>query len=210
MNTFQFFLLLLSFTIFYRFFKQLFSQNYPKRGVDFEASREDKQIGHFTNMNKSFQEPPQRVSRLEELNHMADESIEKGDFDEAKKALDSALIVKNDDIETASKLGFVLMKLKYFKDAKEIFEKILLSKPDDDMIYSNLATIYRELSQNDKSIEHHQIAIALDNDYAPHYFNYANTLYSLGKRDEALNMYKKAYELDSDIKEAKNMIEKLK
>ena len=210
MSAFQFFLLLLSFTIFYRFFKQLFSQNYPKRGVDFEASREDKQIGGSTNMNKSFQREPKRLSRLEELNFMANESIAKNDFSEAKKALESALIVQNDDIETISKLGFVLMKLKNFEEAKDIFEQILASNSQDDMTHSSLATIYRELSQNDKSIEHHKLSIELDNSYAPHYFNYANTLYNLENRDEALDMYKKAYELDSDIKEAKDMIEKLK
>ena len=209
MNTFQFFLLLLSFIIFYRFFKQLFSQNYPKRGVDFEAKREDEQIGNFTNMNMSFQKPPQKLSRLDELNIMANESIEKGDFNEAKKALDSAMIVEKDNIETMKKLGFVLIKLKNFKEAKDIFEQILLQDNQDDMIHSNLATIYRELSNSDKAIEHHKLAIELDNDYAPHYFNYANTLYKLGENNKALDMYKKAYELDSDIKEAKKMIEKL-
>ncbi len=210
MNTFQFFLLLLSFIIFYRFFKQLFSQNYPKRGVDFEAKREDEQISNFTNMNMSFQKPPQRLSRLDELNIMADESIEKGDFDEAKKALDSAMIVAKDDNETLNKLGFVLMKLKNFQEARDIFEQILVQNNQDDMIHSNLATIYRELSNSDKAIKHHKLAIELDNSYAPHYFNYANTLYKLGENTQALDMYKKAYELDNDIKEAKEMIEKLK
>ena len=209
MSAFQFFLLLLSFTIFYRFFKQLFSQSYPKRGIDFEASREDKQISSFANINKSFQREPKRLTRLEELNMMADESIAKNNFDDARKALDSALIVQDDDIQTISKLGFVLMKLKNFEEAKDIFEQILANDLEDDMVHSNLATIYRELSQNDKSIEHHKLSIELDNSYAPHYFNYANTLHILDDDIKALEMYKKAYELDSDIEEAKNMIDKL-
>jgi len=210
MSAFQFFLLLISFMIFYKFFKQLFSQNYPKRGIDFEAKQEDKEIGNFTNINKNFQRPSERLSRLDELNIMADKSIEKGDFNEAKKALDSALIVSKNDNKTMNKLGFVLMKLKYFEDARDIFKKILTQNPQDDIIHSNLATIYKELSNNEKALKHHQLAIELDKDYAPYYFNYANTLYKMGNNSEALENYKKAYKLDNNIKEAEDMINKLK
>jgi len=210
MSAFQFFLLLLVFTIFYRFFKQLFSSNYPKRGVDFDSSRDDENIGNITSMNRNFnKQVPREVSRFEELNALADEAIEKGDFLEAQKALQSALIVQKENQETLGKYGFVSIKLEDYSEAKDTFEQLLALDEHDDMAHAQLANVYHKLSQSDDAINHHKRSIELDDAFAPHYFNYANTLYDLGKNDEALSMYQKAYELDSSIEEAKTMIEKL-
>lgn len=209
MTPFQFILLLLTLSIFYIFFKQLFSGNYPKRGVDFEAKREDDQIGSISNMGRSFQRPVVRPSRFEELTSLADEAIEKKDFDEAKKALQSALIVEKDNAEALSKYGFVLMQLNEYQEAKEVYENIIKIDKDDDMAYAVLANCYNKLSLETQAITHHKISIKLDDEYAPHYFNYANTLYDMKNLKEALTMYQKAYKLDSSLDDAKKMIEML-
>ncbi|NPA28400.1 MAG: hypothetical protein GXN91_05110, partial [Epsilonproteobacteria bacterium] len=75
MNEFQLFLFLIAVGIFAIFFKQLFSGNYPKRGIDYEAKLPDSQIGGISEPTKVFKSAEdKRVSRVEELFRIADES----------------------------------------------------------------------------------------------------------------------------------------
>jgi len=209
MSIFQLFLFILAGSILYLFFKQLFSDSYPKRGVDFEAKRADEQIGGINRPDKTFSTPKVEPSRLEQLSAMADEAVEKGNFDEAKKALQSALIIDRENIEILQKSGFVFTKLEEYDRAKECYEQILKQDENDDMANASLANVLHKLNENEEAEKYHEIAIMLDPDYAPHHFNYANTLYDLGRKDEALIGYKKAYELDSTIDIAKEMIIKI-
>lgn len=84
MTTFQLFLLIVAGGVFYLFFKQLFSGNYPKRGVDFEAKLPDERIGGINRPDKTFSQPKISVSRIEQLIRMTDEAIEKGDRSEVR------------------------------------------------------------------------------------------------------------------------------
>jgi len=209
MTTFQLLLLIIAGGIFYLFFKQLFSGNHPKRGVDFEAKVADDQIGGVNRPDKTFSRPTVAPSRMEQLLSMADEAVAKNDLDEAKKALQSALIIDENNIEVLQRSGYVAMQTKDYEEAKEYYEKIISLDEKDDMAHVALANAYHKLGDEDKAEKHHEEAIKLDPEYAPHHFNYANTLYDLGRNDEALVSYKKAYEFDASLEEAKEMIAKL-
>ncbi|PHS37435.1 MAG: hypothetical protein COB07_10555 [Sulfurovum sp.] len=209
MSTFQLLLLIIAGGVFYLFFKQLFSGNHPKRGVDFEAKVADDQIGGINRPDKTFSKPTVGPTRMEQLLHMADEAVQKEDYDEAKKALQSALIVEKNSIEVLQRSGYVAMHNHEYDEAKEYYEKIITLDPDDDMAHVSLANALHKLDDEAGAQKHHEEAIKLDPEYAAHHFNYANTLYDLGRKDEALVGYKKAYELDNTLDEAKQMIEKL-
>ena len=209
MSSFQLLLFLISAVIFYLFFKQLFSGSYPKRGIDFEATKEDEQIGGVSEMNKTFSQPQPKLSRIEQLISMADRAIEKEDFVEADKALLSANIIEPENQEVLLKHGYVLLKLDRLQEAKELYEKVLELNENEDMAHGTLANILHKLGEDEAAIEHHLKAIELDPTYVAHLFNYANTLYDLGKKEEALTYYKRAYALDSSLEEAKKMIEEL-
>ena len=209
MSIFQFLLFIIVIIIFLLFFKQLFSGNFPKRGVDFEAKRNNTNIGNITDMNKSFSTPPPKLSRIEQLTNMADRALEEKDFIEADKAISSALILDKDNIELLLKQGYILIQLNRLNEAKEVYLQILKLNPKEDIALVSLANIYHKLGENKLSIDYHKQAIELDPLYAPHYFNYANTLYHIGKKSEALENYKKAYEIDPSIDEAKKMIREL-
>ena len=209
MSSFQLILFLISAVIFYLFFKQLFSSSYPKRGVDFEAKREDDQIGGITEANKTFSTPAPQISRLEQLLSMADRALEKEDFIEADKALSSANIIEPENQEVLLKHGYVLVKLERLEDAKEVYEELLKLNEQEDMAHVALANVLHKLGKDEEAKKHHLRAIELDKSYAPHYFNYANTLYDLGEKEAALEQYKKAYKLDSSLEEASKMIKEL-
>lgn len=209
MTTFQLLLLIIAGGIFYLFFKQLFSGNHPKRGVDFEAKVADEQIGGINRPDKTFSTPQIVPTRMEQLLKMADEAVANNDMDEAKKALQSALIVDENNIEVLQRSGYVAMQNSEYNEAKEYYEKIISLDASDDMAHVSLANTFHKLGDDIKAETHHKEAIRVDPDYAPHYFNYANTLYDTGRKDEALEGYKKAYELDNSLDEAKKMIEEL-
>ncbi len=209
MSTFQFLLFLISAVVFYLFFKQLFSSSYPKRGVDFEAKNDNEQIGGVTEMKKTFSRPAIQLPRVQQLNMMADESIEKEDYVEADKALSSALILEPDNQEILLKHGFVLMNLNRLDEAKEIYLKVIELNPSEDIAHVLLANILHRLGDDEKAIHHHMIAIDLNKKSAPHNFNFANTLYDMGRKDEALEYYKRAFQLDNSLENAQKMIKKL-
>ena len=213
MSELQLLLSIVALIVFIIFFKQLFGGNYPKRGVDFEAKLPDDNIGGVSRADKIFksQESQQpTATREEELLNIAKESIEKGDNIEAKKALQSLLILEPNNIEALRMQGAVYLNMNDYANAKESFLKILELDEKDDLTQNLLANTLHKLGEEEQAIAHHKKAIELDSSYAPHYYNYANTLYDLGKKEEALAMYEKALEFDSSMQEAKNMISELK
>jgi len=210
MTIFQLILFISALVIFYLFFKKLFNEDYPKRGVDFEAKRADEQIGGVSRPDKTFSKPMVRPSRLDELLSIADESVEKGDLVEAKKALQSANILDKENPYIISRYAFVLNAMNDLVGAKEEYLNVIELEPNDDMAEAALGNILHKLGEDEESIAHHKRSIELDSEYAPHYYNYANTLYDLDRKDEALELYEKAYSLDGDLKEAKEMIDELK
>ena len=209
MSTFQFLLFLVSAIIFYLFFKQLFSNSYPKRGIDFEAKNENEQIGGVSEMNKTFSQPKLRLSRVEQLLVMAEESIEKEDYIEADKALSSALILESDNQELLLRQGYVLIQLERFAEAKELYMELIKLNAVEDMAYVSLANVLHKLGEDEDSIKYHLKAIELDKSYAPHHYNYGNTLYEIGKKEDALKAYNQALKLDPSLEMAKKMVEEL-
>jgi tetratricopeptide (TPR) repeat protein len=210
MSLLQLALLIAAGVIFYLFFKQLFSGNYPKRGVDFEANLPDEHIGGINRPDKTFKRETKRPDRIEELLRMADDAIKKGDLLDARKAVQSALILDENNIEALRREGYLLIEDEAYEEAKAVYERLLRIDPNDDLAHDSYANVLHRLGDNEAAIAHHKKAIALDDTYAPHYFNYANTLYDLQRYDEALKMYEKAFDLDSELEEAKRMIEELK
>ena len=209
MTSFQFLLLLIALGILYLFFKQLFSGDHPKRGVDFEAKVSNEQIGAITEPKKTFSTPTVPPTRMDQLFIMADEAIENEDYEEAKKALGSALILEKDNSDALQKIGYVYLQTHAYEDAKQTFLALVALDEKNDMAQVSLANVYHKLGEEQNAEKHHEQAIMIDPDYAPHHFNYANTLYDLERYKEALVGYKKAYELDPSLEVAKEMITKL-
>jgi tetratricopeptide (TPR) repeat protein len=209
MSIAQIALFLIAASIFYIFFKKLFGGDYPKRGVDYEAKLPDEQIGGVSAPDKIFTQPKVQNSRLDELLGMADDSIAKKDYEDAKKAITSALIVDEENIEVLQRAGFLSLYEEDFSQAIVHYEKIIALDDKNDLAFGSLANAYHKLGEDDKAIETHKKAINLDTKYAPHFFNYANTLYDIGRLDEAKQNYEKALELDNELGSAREMIDKI-
>jgi len=210
MTIFQLVLFIAAAVIFYIFFKKLFSEDYPKRGIDFEAKNADAQIGGINRPDKTFSRPLPKPDRLSELLAIADESVEKGDMLEAKKALQSALILDEHNSDVLSRYGYVQIAMNDYVGARESYTKLLELHPEDDMAEASLANVLHKLGEDEEALVHHERSLSLDPDYAPNYYNYANTLYDMGRHEEALKYYEKALAIDPSLDEAKEMVDRLK
>jgi tetratricopeptide (TPR) repeat protein len=210
MTLFQLILFIGTGAVFYLFFKQLFGGSYPKRGVDFESKIPKDRIGGLMQPGKTFAHAPKPQSRIDELIEIADQSAQKNDWLEVKKAMQSALILDENNREVLRRLGVSQLQMNDYGGAKTSFETILSIDEQDDLAEASLANALHKSGESDAAIVHHERAIVLDGSYAPHYYNYANTLYDLGRKEEALALYEKAYALDPELEVAKQMIEELK
>jgi len=211
MSEFQLILAIIALGIFVIFFKQLFSGNYPKRGIDYEAKVPDSNIGGISTPNKVFKKEPQvqEQSRVEQLFSMAQEALDKNDNIEAKKALQSILILEPQNVDAMRMMAVAYMNMNDFSDAKEILLEALNIDENDDLAHTLLANALHKLGEDSQAIIHHKKAIELDPTYAKHYYNYANTLLDLGQLEVAKKMYKKALELEPDFKEAQKALSEL-
>ncbi len=205
MSEFQIILTLVALTIFGIFFKQLFSGDYPKRGVDFEAKTPQQSTLPASDATGISN----RQNRVEQLFDIAKKALDNGDNIEAKKALQSLLILEPKNMEAIRMLGVAYMNMNDFSNAKAQFLRLLDMNPNDDLAHNLLANTLHKLGEEEAAIKHHKKALELDSSYAPYYFNYANTLYDLGNKEQALNLYKKAIELDKNLTEAKKMISEI-
>jgi len=211
MSEFQLILAIVALSIFIIFFRQLFSGNYPKRGVDFESKLPQESIGGVSRPDKIFHssEKKESKSRINELFEIAQKALDEGDNIEAKKALESLLILDPENRDALRMLGVAYMNMNNFVDAKKHFLEVLEHEPDDDLTHNLLANTLHRLGEDEEAIIEHKRAIELDPNYAVYYYNYANTLYDIGELKEALTMYKKALELDPTLKDAEKMIKEL-
>lgn len=211
MSEFQLILAIVALFIFVIFFRQLFSGNYPKRGIDYEAKVPNDSIANISAPTKVLKqdESNKSVSRVEQLFNIAQESLDKGDNLEAKKALQSLLILEPNNIDALRMLAVAYMNMYDYSNAKETLLELLNLNPNDDLAHNLLANVLHKLGEDEDAIIHHQKAIELDSTYGPYYYNYANTLYDLGQKDEAIKYYKKALELDSTLDEAKKILKEL-
>jgi len=211
MSEFQLILAIVALGIFVIFFKQLFSGNYPKRGVDYEAKLPDSNIGGISTPDKIFKKEPEakEQNRVEQLFSMASEALEKNDNIEAKKALQSLLILEPKNTDAMRMLAVAYMNMNDYSDAKETLQEALSIDANDDLAHALLANALHKLGEDEAAIAHHKKAIEIDSSYAKHYYNYANTLLDLGQISEAKEMYKKALELEPSLQEAQKALSEL-
>ncbi len=209
MTLFQLVMLIAAIAIFFIFFRQLFSGNYPKRGVDFETDTPNDMIGGITESQKTFAKPATPQDRISQLIDMADAAAQRDDWVEVKKAMQSAEILDSKNTEVMRRLAAAYMHMNDFSSARKIYESILDIDGSDDLAEASLANALHKLGEDDAAILHHERSIVLDSSYAPHYYNYANTLYDMGQKEKALEFYHKALEIDPDLKQARDAIEEI-
>lgn len=122
------------------------------------------------------------------------EQIDKGDYEQAEKYLESALLI-TDDPSYRNQLAVVKYRLRKYSEAEEQYNKMLEAKKDEAFAWNGLGNVYRDWSENDqlKSDEYYLKAqdaynncMRADKNYIAAYSNMALMLNSHEKKEDAL------------------------
>jgi tetratricopeptide (TPR) repeat protein len=141
--------------------------------------------------------------RQEELNaqpisnflKVAERSIDRGDFAEAKIYLEKVLKLNPKNIEALMKLGELSLHTKSFKEAEDYFSKVLDEDPERTIAWFNLGILYDEWDQKIKAIENYEQAIFCDPECSEAHYNLAVLLDQNGGNPfDAYNHYVKYLE----------------
>ncbi|WP_456433680.1 tetratricopeptide repeat protein [Nitratifractor sp.] len=162
MSMVQIVLLIAAVGIFYLFFRQLFSGNYPRRGIDYEAKLPDEKIGGVSRPDKTFSRERVPGSRLEEWLQKAERARKEGNLIEAKRALQNALIMDRDNPEILRLLGEIYGGMEDWANAARVYEQWLEKEPDNPHALAALARARARLGEREAARELYRRALAIE------------------------------------------------
>jgi len=150
------------------------------------------------------------VSVSESLVEQADEAYQNGHFQTARKALQEAVALEENNPEILNKLAFVTAKTGDVSEAIELYKHSLSLDGNDDLTHNAIASLYRLQGEVESAREHYEKALLIDDAYPQTYYNYGNLLVDMGNTLKAGEMYLKALELQNDFPEASEALESLR
>ena len=125
-----------------------------------------------------------------------------GKLQESLAAIQKALKIKPNDVESHYILSKTLQLLGKLEDAEANYKKTITLKPDHAEAYYNLGNTLQLLGKLEDAEANYKKTITLMPDHAEAYYNLGNTLQLLGKLEDAEIVYKKAIALRPDYAEA--------
>ncbi len=128
--------------------------------------------------------------------------VRMGQFDEAIKALEKAVILRSDS-ETYANLGQAYAEKGDLEKATENYKKAIMMDPNNPEAHYNLGNAYLSQDRLMEAAGEYQKAIKAKPNYAKAYSNLGVVLLSIGRDDEAIEKYRRAAELDPNNVEAK-------
>lgn len=146
------------------------------------------------------------VPKADALIEEADAAYERGEFENARTALEKGFELEPNNPEVINKLAFVTAKIGDRLKAIELYERSLELDENDDLTHNAIASLYRQEMAFERAQDHYLKAIEIDNEYPQTFYNYANLLVDMDEIEEARTMYKRALELQSDFAEAREAL----
>ncbi len=129
----------------------------------------------------------------------AEESIEKGNFNDALEKIDEVLSIQSDNTKALLLKGKVYRKTKDFKTAESFYKKVLGLDNSNCEAYFELGVLFTDKGKFQESIAFYEKAIQINDKYAQAYLNLGYTHFKLSNYAKAEKNYKKSLELDPNL-----------
>jgi tetratricopeptide (TPR) repeat protein len=143
--------------------------------------------------------------RINDLLEKTDSFVNEGNFSEAKKSIEAALILQENG-DNFMRQGFILKNLEEFDAAIESFQKSLEFEPNNDMAYIFIGEIYARKNEHENAKEAFEKALSIDDSYDKTHLEYAKILIALNDEASALTHLQKAVALDAQNEEASALL----
>lgn len=137
-------------------------------------------------------------------NNLANAFVEKKLYDEALKALDTALNLDPMFIPAYANQGNILFKKGRFEEAEAVFDRVIFFGAKDANAYHNAGVTRLQLNKPKEALPYFQKAVAIDPDSAKLHFVLANSYKGLKFYDQALKEYKLSLQYQPDNPDAHN------
>jgi tetratricopeptide (TPR) repeat protein len=139
---------------------------------------------------------PEQVTRNQEFSEHAQESIDRGDYEQARIELLQLANEVPSSAEAKQRLGMVLQLEGKLAEAEACYRAALQRDPDYVEALIGLGQVEAQQGQIAPALKHIEAAIEIDPQRPPGHFSLGRLLETQGRTDEALAEYFRALELD--------------
>ena len=126
-----------------------------------------------------------------------------GQAESAIKALQKALVLKPNCLDTVRNLVGIYVRQNERLKAAEVYESYLIEEPMDANVYNSLGVLYADSGKTWKAIEAYYKAVTVDPNHFNAHNNMGNAFKTLDKLSEALECFAKAFNANPDYIQAK-------
>lgn len=151
----------------------------------------------------------QKQRRVDELLEKTDQLVSDGNFTEAQKSIEAALILQQNS-DNYMRQGFILKNLHEYAGAIESFKEVVAQDTQNDMAYLFLGEIYTIKKEYEKAQEVFEAALKIDNEFDKTHVEYAKMLIKIEDFENATLHLNKALEIDAENEEAQELLNNLK
>ena len=193
----------------YMIYKQIDSGSFQQIHKDREQNQpQTPQNQEVANHQPLQMDDKQKLQRVEELLDKTDQLVSEGNFSEAKKSIEAALILHQNS-DNYMRQGFILKNLHEYSGAIESFTEVIKLEPNNDMAHLFMAEIYSAKKEYTKADEAFEAALKIDNSFDKTHVEYAKMLQATDQNEKAKEHLKLALDIDADNEEALELLAQL-
>ncbi|MBW2052320.1 MAG: tetratricopeptide repeat protein [Deltaproteobacteria bacterium] len=141
---------------------------------------------------------------------LGDAYLSAGRFEEAQSALIKALKLDPDNNEARINLADTCLQQDKDSQAEKIFKSVLQNRPDDIYALNRLGIAYRKQGKYKQAVAHYKNALKINKQDENLCFNLGRCYYEMGQTEAAQKFMKQALSINSDLKEARELLAKMK
>ncbi|MBU3913748.1 MAG: tetratricopeptide repeat protein [Nanoarchaeota archaeon] len=195
---------------------QLLNDRLPKAKASIENAKSSlaKAESELKEKEDKFNSVKTESSKLaEDYKNLGKEYVVAGKNNEARRILEKALELNQNDSHTNNLLGIAYLNEKNLSEAKKFLDKAIELNPNDASYHHNLAVYYAWSGDKETAIKLYQKAIGIAPAFAPPYYNLGQIKCQDNEKEKAISCFKKFLELDTSdnerTKDAKTKISEI-
>jgi len=192
----------------YMIYKQIDSGSFQQIHKDAasnktQESEMERKPAHTTNQDDNY-----KLKRVEELLEKTDQFVSAGNFSEAKKSIEAALILQENS-DNYMRQGFILKNLNEYEAAIESLMKVIKDEPNNDLAHLFMAEIFTAQKEFDKARDSFETALKIDSEFDKTHLEYAKMLIVTNENEKAKEHLAKVLEIDSQNEEALELMRQI-
>jgi|GEM_PF-3430424 len=193
----------------YMIYKQISSGSFQQIRKDTAYNqKQNTMVDRKTVPNANQMDDSYKLKRVEELLEKTDQFVSAGNFSEAKKSIEAALILQENS-DNYMRQGFILKNLNEYEAAIESLKQVIKDEPNNDLAHLYLAEIYTAQKEFDKARDSFETALKIDSEFDKTHLEYAKMLIATNENEKVKEHLAKAIEINPQNEEALELMRQI-